>query len=115
MPIMDGCTFRTQQLQDPKLAGIPMIAMSVTVSLVGRSPDVAFTPVVTPPVSLDALRRYCRGLTSRVLRDGPLFNSVISQAKVFIDQVEVQRSTGLNLEEQHEPTIDCARGWYGAA
>ncbi len=115
MPVMDGFTFRTQQLQDPKLAGIYTIAMSASMSIAQRSADVTFTHIVARPVSLDALRRYCRGLTSRVLRDEPLFNSVISQAKVFIDQVEVQRSTALNLEEQHEPTIDCARGWYGAA
>ncbi len=47
MPIMDDFTFRTQQLQDPKLAGMPRIAMTASMRLAQRN-SITFTGVVGP-------------------------------------------------------------------
>ncbi len=50
MPVMSGCEFRTAQLSDPTLAGIPVIVMTAAADL-GRSPiDAAM--ILTKPLTL---------------------------------------------------------------
>jgi CheY-like chemotaxis protein len=60
MPVMDGWQFRTEQVKDPRLAGIPVI---VVTALSDRT-DVDANEIIIKPVDVDRLlttvSHYCR-------------------------------------------------------
>ena len=63
MPIMNGYEFREEQLKDPRLAAIPIIVVTAD----GRArdkarelgSDVFFQKPLSPPLLLEAIRRFC--------------------------------------------------------
>lgn len=62
MPVMDGWQFRAEQIQDPRLAGIPVIVVSATTRV--DRPLVGVSEILKKPISLDqllqAVARYTR-------------------------------------------------------
>lgn len=64
MPVMDGATFRQQQLQEPELAGIPVVVMTGVDESAQQAFAVAATHYFLKPYSardlLDTIARYCR-------------------------------------------------------
>lgn len=63
MPSVDGVEFRTRQLQDSALAGIPTIALSALNDIEERARDLALQGAIVKPMDLDELlrvvERYC--------------------------------------------------------
>lgn len=49
MPVMDGWTFRTEQLADQRLAGIPVVVLSATPDLSRRARDLHARAVIQKP------------------------------------------------------------------
>jgi CheY-like chemotaxis protein len=64
MPVLDGFGFRRQQLQDPKLASIPVIIITADGTAAERAKElgteVYFRKPISPPDLLRAIRKYCR-------------------------------------------------------
>lgn len=63
MPVMDGMTFREEQLRIPELAEIPVVALSAQRDLVDTARALSVTDFLKKPLQLDELlgiaRRYC--------------------------------------------------------
>lgn len=63
MPIMDGRTFREEQLKDPALAAIPVVVLSAFRDAADTANELSAQAHLPKPVSLDALMRvvdtYC--------------------------------------------------------
>jgi CheY-like chemotaxis protein len=63
MPVMDGAAFRAQQLADPGLAAIPVIAFSATATISEKIRDLGVAAYLRKPVQLQdlvaAVRRFC--------------------------------------------------------
>ena len=63
MPVMDGITFREQQLQNPVLSGIPVVIISAYQYVEARAQALDITAHLKKPLKLDDLlrtvRRYC--------------------------------------------------------
>jgi CheY-like chemotaxis protein len=63
MPVMDGQTFRDRQLQDPTLAGIPIVVMSAHRDAATAAGALRAEAYLTKPLKLDELlgiaRRLC--------------------------------------------------------
>jgi CheY-like chemotaxis protein len=63
MPIMDGVSFRHQQVADPKLAKVPVVVVSAYKDVAQQSQDLAVAAHLAKPVKLaDLLRlveRHC--------------------------------------------------------
>lgn len=61
MPVMDGWSFRRQQLQDPHLSGVPVVVLSAVDP--SRSPELGGTAFMKKPLDFDRLlelvRRFC--------------------------------------------------------
>jgi CheY-like chemotaxis protein len=55
MPIMDGWQFRIEQLQDPALAGFPVLLLSGAGDVRGHTADLRVSGYVEKPIRLDAL------------------------------------------------------------
>jgi CheY-like chemotaxis protein len=67
MPVMDGETFREQQLQDPALCAIPTVVMSAYRELERRAAAVNALAYMTKPLHLDEflqlVQRHCPSAT----------------------------------------------------
>jgi CheY-like chemotaxis protein len=65
MPVMDGISFRREQLKTPELAGIPVVVLSAYRDIEERAKDMNVVAYVKKPLDLDDLigvaRRYCGG------------------------------------------------------
>ncbi len=63
MPVMNGWDFRSQQLQDPDLAAIPVVVITADSSVATKPPDMGAVDYMVKPVDLDRLlehvERYC--------------------------------------------------------
>jgi CheY-like chemotaxis protein len=63
MPVMSGWEFRAHQLQDPKLAGIPVVVLSARGDADRQAHSLGVDAALAKPVDLDrlqdVLRRYC--------------------------------------------------------
>ena len=63
MPVMDGWTFRAEQLADQTLAEIPVIVISADVSAPRRGRELGAVASMVKPIDFDALLqqvdRYC--------------------------------------------------------
>jgi CheY-like chemotaxis protein len=63
MPVMNGYAFRREQLQDPALASIPVIAISGFLNPVERLADLEVQEYLTKPLDVDwfleIVARYC--------------------------------------------------------
>ena len=63
MPVMDGISFRREQLKTPELAGIPVVVLSAYRDLEERVKDLKVAAYVKKPLDLDDLigvaRRCC--------------------------------------------------------
>jgi CheY-like chemotaxis protein len=64
MPVMDGWEFRAEQLQDRRLAAIPVIIMTGASKSVARASSAEAAGLLEKPVALDALLstagHYCK-------------------------------------------------------
>jgi CheY-like chemotaxis protein len=65
MPIMDGYTFRENQIKNPRLASIPVVVMTADNSVVAKSKDLGVAEFINKPANiedlLEAAKRYCGG------------------------------------------------------
>jgi CheY-like chemotaxis protein len=65
MPVMDGLTFRDEQLRHPELAGIPVIVVSAFREAAAVVRDMDCVGLVPKPLDLDkllrAVRQHCPG------------------------------------------------------
>lgn len=61
MPVMDGWTFRRAQLDDPRVAGIPVIAVTDVTwrAVLGARPAIAIQKPVNVNLLLKSVRRLC--------------------------------------------------------
>jgi CheY-like chemotaxis protein len=59
MPVMDGWEFREQQLADPSLASIPVVALSAHAEVHEFDAAAHLTKPVSLQVLLDMVARYC--------------------------------------------------------
>jgi CheY-like chemotaxis protein len=63
MPVMDGISFRREQLKTPELAGIPVVVLSAYRDIEEKAKDLNVAAFVKKPLDLDDLigvaRRYC--------------------------------------------------------
>jgi CheY-like chemotaxis protein len=55
MPVMDGRSFRDEQLRDPDLAGIPVVVLSAASDVLRVAADMGAAGVLRKPVTLGAL------------------------------------------------------------
>jgi CheY-like chemotaxis protein len=55
MPIMDGWQFRRAQLQDPRVAGVPVVVISAVPAHLQRTNELAAHRVFAKPFDYDAL------------------------------------------------------------
>jgi CheY-like chemotaxis protein len=64
MPVMDGTTFRQEQVADPRLAGIPTAVLSADGRIHEKTANLGLTDSLKKPIDLDAVlaivARYCR-------------------------------------------------------
>lgn len=65
MPVMDGTTFRHQQMRDPALERIPVVVISASGNIRAQAEALEATSFVQKPISLDTLldtvANYARG------------------------------------------------------
>jgi CheY-like chemotaxis protein len=65
MPVMSGQQFRSQQLADPAIAGIPTVVMSATARLEDKLVGFQISERLAKPLKLrqllDVVRRHCGG------------------------------------------------------
>jgi len=63
MPVMDGRAFRRQQLQMPRLAGIPVVVLTANSPAVQQVAELKVAQCLVKPMPLqlvlDAVARYC--------------------------------------------------------
>ena len=63
MPVMNGWSFRAEQLQDAKLAGIPVIVVSADAGAPQKAVDLGAVDAMVKPIHLEQLRAsvetYC--------------------------------------------------------
>jgi CheY-like chemotaxis protein len=63
MPVMDGRTFRDEQLKDPRVAGVPVVLMTADARATEMASELAASGVLRKPVALRdlfaAVERYC--------------------------------------------------------
>lgn len=55
MPVMDGYTFRTEQLKNPKWAKIPVVVMSAEANAKEKMKSYNITAFLSKPVELDTI------------------------------------------------------------
>lgn len=55
MPVMDGRSFRDEQLRDPSLAAIPVVVLSAASDVLRVAADMGVAGVLRKPVTLRAL------------------------------------------------------------
>lgn len=65
MPVMDGATFRSEQLRDPRLAAIPVVVMSALADGPTRAAALQPTEYLAKPIHSNELvamaSKMCRG------------------------------------------------------
>ncbi|MGZ3449810.1 MAG: response regulator [Polyangiales bacterium] len=63
MPVMDGSTFRAEQLSDPELRSIPVVVLSAHADVEAAAKAMSVTHFMRKPVDLDdliaTLRKFC--------------------------------------------------------
>jgi CheY-like chemotaxis protein len=63
MPVMDGWTFRTEQLADPVLAAVPVLVISGVADSRDHALELKVEEVLPKPIQLErllpAVKRYC--------------------------------------------------------
>ena len=63
MPVMNGWSFRAEQLRDTKLAGIPVIVVSADAGAPEKAVDLGAVDAMVKPIHLEQLRasvgQYC--------------------------------------------------------
>jgi CheY-like chemotaxis protein len=64
MPVMDGATFRAEQLRDPKLAAIPVVVMSALADGPTRAAGLQPTEYLAKPIHSHELIAMARKLCS---------------------------------------------------
>jgi two-component system response regulator MprA len=62
MPLMDGCGFRAAQLQDPRLAGVPVVLTSASATIDRDTNGLTFSALFPKPLELDMFSRTVREL-----------------------------------------------------
>ncbi|HLM76244.1 MAG TPA: response regulator [Polyangiaceae bacterium] len=64
MPVMSGQQFRSHQLADPTLAGIPTVVMTAAANVGEKMAGMQVSEVLAKPIRmeglLDSISRYCR-------------------------------------------------------
>jgi CheY-like chemotaxis protein len=55
MPVMDGYTFRTEQMKNPKFSKIPVVVMSAEANAKEKLKSYAITAFLSKPVELDTI------------------------------------------------------------
>lgn len=60
MPVMDGWQFRREQVQDPRLASVPVLIVSAHVDPAGASAALGAAGVLQKPVDLGRLQQAVR-------------------------------------------------------
>src|SRR5215510_8043701 len=74
LPVMDGFEFRVQQLQDPALAGIPVIVVSAGGDLVRKAETLHADACLPKPLDIDMLLGLIAARVGRsTFRRGPRF------------------------------------------
>jgi signal transduction histidine kinase len=66
MPVMDGWEFRVEQRSDPRLAGIPLLAMSADLSAKARA--IAADAYLRKPIDFPELLRQLHAIVARATR-----------------------------------------------
>lgn len=63
MPVMDGYSFRTEQLKDPVWSKIPVVVMSAEANAKEKMKSFSITAFLSKPVELDTIlktvEKYC--------------------------------------------------------
>ena len=63
MPVMNGWTFREEQLRDPRLAAIPVVVITADTGAARRAQALGVVDALTKPLEFDRLlalvARYC--------------------------------------------------------
>jgi two-component system response regulator MprA len=63
MPVMDGSTFRNEQLKDPRLSYIPIVVMTADAQVKSRTQEIGGVGYLRKPMDidqiLDTLARFC--------------------------------------------------------
>jgi two-component system response regulator MprA len=62
MPLMDGCGFRAAQMQDPRLANVPVVLTSASATLERDTSGLSFSASFAKPLELDMFSRTVREL-----------------------------------------------------
>ncbi|MFO7167760.1 MAG: response regulator [Chloroflexota bacterium] len=69
MPVMGGTDFRLAQLQDPRIAAVPVVLMSAAAELPEETSPLQFAAHLPKPIDFEALRalveRYCLNAQER--------------------------------------------------
>lgn len=64
MPVMNGKTFRSEQLRDAEIAHVPVVVMSASENLLGLNGEFEGLPRLAKPLEVDDLidvvERHCR-------------------------------------------------------
>lgn len=64
MPVMNGKTFRSEQLRDTELAQVPVVVMSASENLLGLNGEFEGLPRLAKPLEvddlIDVIGRHCR-------------------------------------------------------
>ncbi len=55
MPVMDGYTFRTEQMKNPKFSKIPVVVMSAEANAKEKLKSYGITAFLSKPVELDTI------------------------------------------------------------
>jgi CheY-like chemotaxis protein len=55
MPVMDGYTFRTEQMKNPKFSKIPVVVMSAEANAKEKLKSFGITAFLSKPVELDTI------------------------------------------------------------
>jgi CheY-like chemotaxis protein len=69
MPVMDGSTFRAEQLGDPRLRGIPVVIMSASAQIEATASQLGATSYLRKPLQLldlfEVAERFCGSSSSQ--------------------------------------------------
>lgn len=63
MPVLDGLGFRSEQLKDPRLAGIPVVVISANARVREVAEELGAVAHLRKPIDLEALIAACQALT----------------------------------------------------
>lgn len=70
MPVMDGEEFRAEQLEDPRLADVPVVCISAIYDAQARAARMRAVACVEKPFNLDAVVKLAKERCAAAERDG---------------------------------------------